>query len=145
MSILDRCINAAEAMSADLSVVRKSDFPNRADFDSAIEELADLFQKNDGTYEHWYQTYSRALESPAGQKLYAAREWAPNPPEPVLNQQQEPVVQIGKAEQRIYDEVAKYVKAHPDGNPALAMSRVLDADQQLYSDYLLECFNRDGF
>jgi hypothetical protein len=128
-----RCIDAARACQRNPSVVCKQDFPSRADFDSALDELADVFW--DAEAEPAWRAYGHALDSPDGKLLYAAREQA-RYVEPV--HQQEPEV-ITKAEARIHQRITKYQKNHPGVTPEQALIRVLENDPQLYTQYLSEC------
>ena len=128
MPNLTRCLEAAQAVTRDLSVVRKSGFPTVPEFDAAIEELADYLQL-DG--ERYYKAYARAMESPDGQLLYAARSWATNP-EPVWKREA-PV--LSKSEQAIADAVAGYRKIHKDCSSERALIKVLEARPELYGAY----------
>jgi hypothetical protein len=115
-------------VTRDLSVVRKAEFPTVPEFDAALEELADYLQL-DG--ERYYKAYARAMESPDGQLLYAARSWATNP-DPVWKREA-PV--LSKSEQAIADAVAAYTKEHPGCTPEKGLLQVLEARPELYQAY----------
>jgi hypothetical protein len=82
--------------------------------------------------ERYATAYLRAFESPKGQLLYAAREVAPFPPEPIRKREPE---RISKAEAAIADAVAAYRKEHSNCSPEKALLKVLEARPQLYQAY----------
>jgi hypothetical protein len=130
----ERCLNAARASQRDPTAVRKCDFPSRKDFDDALDELADVLW--DCEAEPCWKAYARAMDSPDGQLLYAAREQARPVVKPVC--QPEPVP-VTKAEQKIFTRIAKYQKSHPGVTPEKALIKVLEANPGLYTAYLSQC------
>jgi hypothetical protein len=126
---------AARAAARDPAVVTKADYPSRDDFDAALEELAGLLW--DPEQEPNYTAYARALDSPEGRLLYAAREWAPKPLDPPVQVQKlEP---LAKAERKIHKLAAEYRARHHGTTPEKAVIRVLDSNPDLYTQYLREC------
>jgi hypothetical protein len=128
-----RCITAACTCQRDPTAVRKCDFPSRKDFDDALDELANVMW--DCEAEPAWRAYARAMDSPDGQLLYAAREQA-QPVVPVYRPEPEPV---SEAEQKIHQRIANYQKSHPGITPERALIRVLETDPQLYTKYLKQC------
>jgi hypothetical protein len=128
-----RCLAAARQLNTgDVSVVHKSDYPTKTEFDDALDQLADR---------HWnigreprHRAYGRALDSEEGQLLYSAREWAPHA-EPVAKQ--EPA--LTPAQKQIYRLVHEYQRTHPGIPTEKALVKALKKNPKLYRDYLREC------
>lgn len=137
MTVLTRCLKAAEAVARDPSVVRKAGFPSRPEFDAALEELADYMWR-DG--ERYYKAYGRAFESPEGKLLYTARELAATP-EQVWKQQPPDVLR--KSEQAIDAAVTAYCADHPQCSREKALIAVLETRPSLYQDYERECSEQE--
>jgi hypothetical protein len=137
MTLLDRCLEAARKGGRNPDAVSKSGL-TRADFDQALNELTDLLRDD---LEVSWRAFAKALDSSEGRLLYAAREAAPAPePQDCVHKQDgEPVT---KAERKIYERVRKHMRQHPGVDREHALIRVLEAEPDLYRDYLLESENR---
>lgn len=129
--LLVRCLKAAEALAWNHEVIHKSDFPSQADFDTALEHLADVIQRPGEDYR---TAYTRAFDSPQGRLLYTARETVPKP-EPVFERE---VLKLSPAEQKIADAVTKFCNDHRGCSPEKGLLRVLESDPELYRRYLIE-------
>ena len=84
-----------------------------------------------------YKAYARALDSPEGQLLYAARERAPKmEPAVRVQKREEPIT---KAERKIHKLAAEYMVRHPGVTRERAVIKVLERNPELHTRYLRQC------
>jgi hypothetical protein len=124
----------AHAMAVDPYVVSKiADLPSQSDFDEAIADLA-AEMKQPG--EDFHRAYARAMQSREGELLYRARDWVPPTIQDVRKRDTQPPLM--DSEVTIQKAMDQYAADHPACPRHLLLTRTLEANPQLYTDYEAE-------